>query len=389
MCRTTRARPIFWASSSTWSALGSRDRHQVRGDRGQEGLAEMIGQGAGQAGHVVTGLGGLGHTDEGPARVPVGQGVGQGGQHDELVVDGAPRRHLVQSGEGVAGRSPAPADGGVDRVVVETETGVVTDLAEETDEDVGPEQPELEVLGPAPDGGEDLLGFGGGQDEDDVTGGLLQGLEQSVGRRRREHVDLVDDVDLPAARRAQSGVGHQFAHGVDTVVGGGVQLVDVERRPPGDLDTGVADPAGFSALGRRAVEGLGQDAGRRCLARAPGATEQVGVADPVVADGVAKSQSRCVPGPAPPRTAGGGSAGRATGTESMQSRLRGPPRQPTGRGSDPMPGTDRCSVRRPGLLRHTDGAAESCCLPALTRFTGARCAGPGRRTEHRAVRVRR
>ncbi len=40
-------------------------------------------------------------------------------------------------------------------------------------------------------------------------------------------------------------------------------------------------------------------------------------------------------------------------------------------------------MRRPGWLRHTDGSAESCCLPALTRFTGARCAGPGRRTNHR------
>ena len=46
----------------------------------------------------------------------------------------------------------------------------------------------------------------------------------------------------------------------------------------------------------------------------------------------------------------------------------------------------RRSVRRPGLLRHTHGPAESCCLPALTRFTSARCAGPGRRTERRTGR---
>ena len=39
---------------------------------------------------------------------------------------------------------------------------------------------------------------------------------------------------------------------------------------------------------------------------------------------------------------------------------------------------------RPGGLRHPGGSAESCCLPALTRFTGSRCTGPGRHTPRRA-----
>ena len=43
-------------------------------------------------------------------------------------------------------------------------------------------------------------------------------------------------------------------------------------------------------------------------------------------------------------------------------------------------------MRRPGWLRHTAWPAESCCLPTLTRFTGGRCAGPGRRTEPRGGR---
>ena len=34
-------------------------------------------------------------------------------------------------------------------------------------------------------------------------------------------------------------------------------------------------------------------------------------------------------------------------------------------------------------LRHTGPAAESCCLPALTRFTGFRCAGPSRCVDRR------
>ena len=44
---------------------------------------------------------------------------------------------------------------------------------------------------------------------------------------------------------------------------------------------------------------------------------------------------------------------------------------------------------RPGDLRHTGSSAESCCLPALTRFTGACCTGPDRHTPERALRFSR
>ncbi len=45
--------------------------------------------------------------------------------------------------------------------------------------------------------------------------------------------------------------------------------------------------------------------------------------------------------------------------------------------------------RRPGDLRHTAGSAESCCLPALTRFTGCGRTGPGRhlRTQARTQAI--
>ena len=44
-----------------------------------------------------------------------------------------------------------------------------------------------------------------------------------------------------------------------------------------------------------------------------------------------------------------------------------------------------CVLRwRPGDLRHTGGSAESCCLPALTRFTGPGRTGPGRRLRTQA-----
>jgi hypothetical protein len=84
------------------------------------------------------------------------------------------------------------------------------------------------VLCPAADRGKNLLGFGRRQHEDDMSGRFFQGLEQGVGCGRREHVHLVDDVHLPTAGRSERRVGDQFTHGVDAVVGGGIQLVDVE-----------------------------------------------------------------------------------------------------------------------------------------------------------------
>ncbi len=84
---------------------------------------------------------------------------------------------------------------------------------------------------------------------------------------------------------------HQIAHGVHAVVRSGVELVDVERRSSGDLDAGVARPAGFAVLERGAVQRFGKNAGRRGLARAPRAAEEVRVADTSVAHGVPQRQA--------------------------------------------------------------------------------------------------
>ena len=46
-------------------------------------------------------------------------------------------------------------------------------------------------------------------------------------------------------------------------------------------------------------------------------------------------------------------------------------------------GSSRSRAWRPGCLRHPVGSAESCCLPALTRFTGHRRTGPDRHTPER------
>ena len=139
---------------------------------------------------------------------------------------------------------------------------------------------EVEAVAAVHDGGQHLLGLGRGQHEDRARRRLLQRLEEGVPCLRREHVGLVEDVDLVAARNG--GIGDalaQIADVVDRVVRGRVHLDHVERGGIGDRYARVADAAG---LDRGAV--LAVQAGSEDLrgARLPGparADEQVGVMD--------------------------------------------------------------------------------------------------------------
>ena len=74
---------------------------------------------------------------------------------------------------------------------------------------------------------------------------LLERLEQRVERRRREHVDLVDDVDLVRAahRRKAHRVDDLLTHVVDARAARGVQLIHI----------GVGSRRDGLALGTRAV----------------------------------------------------------------------------------------------------------------------------------------
>ena len=134
--------------------------------------------------------------------------------------------------------------------------------------------------------------------------------------------------------------------------------------PQGSPSTGASQ---LSALARMRADDV--------LPVPAGPAEEVGVRHPVVAHGAAQRPHDVVLAPdlvesprpeaAVERDEGGvGHAGRAY------------PRAQTH-------GRARCSVRRPGWLRHPAIPAESCCLPTLTRFTSGRCAGPGHRTQHR------
>ena len=149
---------------------------------------------------------------------------------------------------------------------------------------------EVEPLTARHDGGRpalDLLRFRGGEGEDDPRRRLLQDLEERVPRVAREHVRLVEDVDLVAvlARGRVRGPAPQVARVLDAAMAGRIDLHHVEGGAAGpDPLAGLAHAARFTRRLFGAVERHGEDPGARRLADAAGAAEEIRVADPAGPD---------------------------------------------------------------------------------------------------------
>ena len=140
------------------------------------------------------------------------------------------------------------------------------------------------MVGARADGADDLVRLGRREDELHVRRRLLDDLQQGVEALRRDHVGLVDDVDLePAAGRAERRLLAQVAGVVHAAVAGRVDLdhVDGAGAAAGQGHARVADPARLGGRALLAVQAAGQDPGAGGLAAAARAGEQVGVVDPV------------------------------------------------------------------------------------------------------------
>ena len=268
--------------------VGLRQPGEVGVDRGEEDVAQAGDQRLAEHPGVAAPAHGDLDGHEGAAGVVVAQRL-------EQLVDGvggvggaAGGDHPVEGGERVAGRAASGAQDVGAALGRELEPGVGDHEVDQALEVDRREEVDLEVLGAAADGGQHLLRVGGGQHEHDVVGRLLERLQQRVRRRRREHVDLVEDVHLRAPGRAERGLGDEVADGLHAVVRGRVELVDVEAGAALDREARGALAARLAVDRVLAVEDLGEDAGGGGLAGAAGPGEQVGVADPVLDDGVAQ-----------------------------------------------------------------------------------------------------
>ena len=271
---------LFVLGLGELGACGAERHEQHVAQDAQEGLADDArvaadAQRFGDGGHGATG-------------VAFGEGFEQLGTGRVVVGDPTRGDHLIEGRQCVAHRAAADADDVADDVGPDVERRVFDDPAHMLGHLVRRQQRELEVLGPAPDGGHDLVRLGGGEHEDHVVGRLFESFEERVLRARRQHVDLVEEVHLGPARGAERDLGEQVAHVVDPIVRRGVKLVEIERGAFLDRFARGAQTARLAVDRVLAVENLGEYAGQGGLARATGAREQVQVSDPVLADRVAK-----------------------------------------------------------------------------------------------------
>ncbi len=210
----------------------------------------------------------------------------QGGRHVVRHTVGAgAREQLVHDRHGVTDGTRAGPHHQGEHAVLDRDPLLAADLAEVVAQGAGRHQAEGVVVGPRTDGADDLLGLGGREDELEVLRGLLDDLQQRVEALRRDHVGLVDDVDLvPAGGGPEERLLAQVTGVVHTSVGGGVDLDDVDgaRPVPRQVPAGLALAARGRGGALLAVQTARQDAGAGRLAAAARTTEEVRVIDPVV-----------------------------------------------------------------------------------------------------------
>ena len=146
---------------------------------------------------------------------------------------------------------------------------------------------EVELQAAGQDGDRELLRIRGGQQELHIGGRLFQGFEQRIEAVARQHVHLIDEVDLEAAAgRAVLHVVEQLAGIFHLGAGGRIDLQQIDEVALIDLAAGVAYAARVAADPLLAVEALGQDAGYGGLADPAGAAQQVGMMQPSLIQGI-------------------------------------------------------------------------------------------------------
>ena len=147
---------------------------------------------------------------------------------------------------------------------------------------------EIKNLAPRQNSRQYFVFFGSGQYKDSVGGRFFECFEKSIESSLRQHVHLVDDVDLVLARLWR--VTHlvdQVSDVFDRVVRCRVEFVDVEGGVVLKTHARLAPPARLRVCAKiLTVNGFGQNTGARCFAHAARPTKQKGLRQVVGSDGV-------------------------------------------------------------------------------------------------------
>ena len=192
---------------------------------------------------------------------------------------------LVEQRQRIARRSFRRARDHGERLVVDLDAFAHRDRTQQADEPVLLDAAQIEALAARQHRHRDLADLGRGEDELHMLRRFLERLQQPVEGRAREHVHLVEDIDLVA--RGDGLVAHRLddlADMVDAVVGGGVHLDHIDMAPFHDLgamdaEFGHVDGRAVHLAGHGIVEAAGEDAGGGRLADAAHAGQHIGLRD--------------------------------------------------------------------------------------------------------------
>ena len=147
---------------------------------------------------------------------------------------------------------------------------------------------EVVYLATAQDGGQNLMLFGSGQDEDGMLGWFLKSFQECVEGRGGKHVHLVDDIHLVLAYLGR--YAYLFDELTDVfhrVVGSRIQFVDVIGALFVERLAGFTFVAGLSVFFRvQTIDGFGEDTGTGSLSHTAWTAEQVGMSQLVGSDGI-------------------------------------------------------------------------------------------------------
>ena len=202
------------------------------------------------------------------------------GVHDA----GRMRDRLVEQRQRVAHRAFRGARDDAERFRLDLDAFLLRDVRQMPHQHVGLDAAQVKTLAARQHRHRNLADLGRGEHEFGVLRRLLQRLQEGVERRRRQHVDFVDDVDLVA--RARRRIAHaviDLAHVVDAGVRGGVHLQHVHVPAFHDRLAMHAEcrhrdgrPL-HRAVGQFVVQRAGQDARGGGLADAADAGEDPGL----------------------------------------------------------------------------------------------------------------
>ena len=208
-------------------------------------------------------------------------------------VVGAVRDSLVQEREPVADRTVRGAGDQVERIGGHLDTLGFGNAREVGRQRFRVDAAQIEPLTARQHRHRDPAHLGGGEHELHVRRRFLERLEERVEGALREHVDLVDDVDLGARGRGPvAGAFDQLADVVDAGVAGGVHFEDIHVAVLVDGAAVLAFAARFDgrpagAVGANAIERAGDDsrggrlanpahAGQHERVRQPPGSERIG-----------------------------------------------------------------------------------------------------------------